>query len=166
MPALPVTRSSFATWDRISVAGLLSAIAVLWLAARAFFLMPSTGITTELGRVSVVPVVIGVLAYSYTYPVASIPELVLVTVWGIFAQRIANYGWYLTFETMGTVSISASLLSGTAQARLMVLLRFLGLAIVFAGFYAAAGSRRDRSVISALIMLAVPAVLLAIQVIV
>lgn len=168
MATIPVNRASVTELDRASFAGLLGGFVALWVAAQAFILLSSKAITTELVQVALVPIVVGVLAYVYTYPTASIPELGVIAVWGIFAQRIAGFAWVWVFSAgpAGEVSISAVLMSGTAQLRLMALMRFLGMALVFAGFYAAAGYRRDQSLISAVILLSVPVTLLIIHVIV
>ncbi|WP_265110006.1 hypothetical protein [Halosolutus halophilus] len=141
---------------------------MIGLAVQTFVLVRSTVPPAELVRVALVPIVVGTLAYVRNRPTAAALELGIVAVWGVFAQRIASYAWYIVVipSFAGEVSISATLLSGAAVLRLMVLLRFLGMAAVFAGFYAAAASRRDRPIVSVITLFAVPVVLVVIYAIV
>lgn len=178
MPTIPVTRSSFAEWNRISFAGLLGAIVVLWLVVEAFVL---TGELVGLARISLVSTVVerlvlvavGTLAYVRTRPTASVLELGVVSVWGFFSHEIAIVLFTSALSLFGTplfvlveFSISDVLVFGTAQSRLVALILFFGMAAVFAGLYTAAGARRDRPLISALVLLTLPVWILVVRVLV
>ncbi|WP_265110894.1 hypothetical protein [Halosolutus halophilus] len=164
MPTSPFSRSSVADLDRLTFAGLLGGIVVLGLVLQVFLLVQSTTWTLELERViALVPVVVATLAYVRNRPTAAAWEIGTVAVWGVFAQRIAGIAWFIVGPALaGEVSVSAALLSGVAELRLAELLRFLGTIAVFAGFYAAAASRRDRPIVSAITLLAVPVVIVVI----
>ncbi|SEP86176.1 hypothetical protein [Natrinema salaciae] len=168
MPISLSSRSSVADLDRLSFASLLGGIVVLGLALQVFLLMQSTTWTLELERViALVPVVVAALVYVRNRPTAAAWEISAVAVWGLLAQWIAGITWFVVGPALvGKPSVSAALLSGAAELRLAELLRFLVTVAVFAGFYAAAASRRDRTVVSAITLLAVPVVMVVVYAIV
>ncbi|WP_254523173.1 hypothetical protein [Natrinema caseinilyticum] len=159
-----LSRSSVADLDRRTFAGLLSGIIVLGLALQVFLSTQPTTLSIELGRiVTLAPIVVATLAYVRTRPTAAAWEIGAVAVWGFLAQRIVDIAWFIAGPALaGAVGVSAILLSGGAELRLAELLRYLGTVAVFAGFYTAAASRRDRPIVSAITLMAVPVVLVVI----
>jgi len=154
--------------DRLTFASLLGGIVVLGLALQVFLLTQTTTWTIELERiVTLIPVLVGALAYVRNRPAAEAWEIGFVAVWGILSQWFAYVVWFFVGPALaGEVSVSAILLSGGAEIYLAELLRYLGMIAVFAGFYTAAASRRDRPVVSAITLLAVPVVMVAISAII
>lgn len=164
-PSLPCP--PVADWDRLPFVGLLGGIVVLGLAMQLFIVVYTPTWTSELERVSgLVPIVVATLAFVRYRPTAATWEICAVVVWGVLAQWIVFVGWFIVGPAVAArASVSAILLSGGAEYRLRMLLQFLGTVTVFGGFYAAAASRHDRPVGSAVILLAVPVAIILVYVI-
>ncbi|WP_254768354.1 hypothetical protein [Salinilacihabitans rarus] len=160
------SRSSVVDLDGRTFIGLLVGIVGVGLALRGAYL---TAILLDFDLLQalldpveslhgLVPFVVGALAYVWNRPAASAVEVGLVVLWGVCAMYVA-FLFIFVFgpAVVGDVRISTILASRGAEFILWDLLRSLGTAAVFAGFYAAAASRRDRPLVSALVLLAVPA---------
>ncbi|MFC4249734.1 hypothetical protein ACFOZ7_22830 [Natribaculum luteum] len=113
------------------------------------------------------PFVVGALAYMRIRPAAGVGEIGLVVLWGLCAMYAAFlFIFFFGPAVVGDVRLSTILApSRGAEVILWDLFRSLGTAVVFAGFYAVAASRRDRPLISALVLLALPAGIVGVWVI-
>ncbi|UHQ96361.1 hypothetical protein [Natrinema halophilum] len=142
----------------------MGSIVALGLALQSFLLMKTTAWTIELERIAaLLPVVVGTLAYARNRPDAATWEIGVVAVWGYLAQWFVDFVWFIIGPAFaGEVSVSAILLSGAAELRTAELLRYLGMIAVFAALYATAASRREKPVVSAITLLAVPVVVIVI----
>ena len=168
MPTPPLSRSSVTGVDRLTFASLLGGIVMLGLALQVFLLTQTTTWTIELERIAtLVPVMVGALAYVRNRPEAEFWEIGVVIVWGILSQWFAYVVWFFAGPALaGAVSVSAVLLSGGTEIYLSELLQYLGTIAAFAGFYTTAASQRDRPVVSVITLLAVPVMMVVIYTII
>lgn len=158
-------RSSVIDLDRRTFIGSLVAIIGVGLAVKGAY-VTSILLNFDLLQVLmdplqpivwVVPLVIGALVYVRNRPAASIWEIGLVILWGMCAL----YGAFLFIFFFGPVvssdvRISTILASRGTELVIWELLRNLGTAAVFAGLCAVAASRRDRLLLSVLVLLMLP----------
>lgn len=156
-----VSRSSPADLDKLQFIGLLGCIVMLGLAVRVFLLVQTAFWSLELERVvALVPIAVGVITYVRKRPETAIWEIGAVALWGVLARWVADAAWFFVGPALlSNVSISAIVLTGVNRFYLLLLLRFLGTTVLFAGFYAAAASRRDRAIQRAITLLALPVVI-------
>ncbi|WP_265110030.1 hypothetical protein [Halosolutus halophilus] len=159
-------RSSIINLDRRTFIGLLVGIVGFGLALEWAY-WTTIALRIDLLRalleplqpiVGLMPFVVGALAYVRNRPAASALEIGLVVLWGACAIAAAYFFMFFFAPlVLSDVRISTSLVSGGSEFTQWQMLLYLGRTVVFAGLYAAAASLRDRPLISALVLLTLPA---------